>query len=65
MKLLKCIQLQNVECINRIKLNYCEHINMFESCKQPGIDKKSSHFIPEILSFREIKIQVFFFAKNF
>ena len=49
-----------------IKLNYFEHSNTFESCKQPGIDNKSSHFIPEMVSFLEIKIQVvFFFGKKF
>ena len=48
-----------------IKLNYFEHINIFESCKQPGIDNKSSNFIPEMVSFIEIKIQVFFLQKNF
>ena len=47
-----------------IKLNYFEHSNTFESCKQPGIDNKFSHFIPEMVSFIEIKIQVFF-AKKF
>ena len=26
-----------------IKLNYFEHINIFESCKQPGIDNKFSN----------------------
>ena len=26
-----------------IKLNYFEHINIFESCKQPGIDNRSSN----------------------
>ena len=43
-----------------IKLNYFEHINIIEGCKQPGIDNKSSHFIPEIVSFLEIKIQILF-----
>ena len=42
-----------------IKLNYFEHINIFESCKQPGIDNKSSNFIPEMVSCLEIKFQVF------
>ena len=47
-----------------IKLNYFEQIIIFESCKQPGIDNKSSNFIPEMVSCLEIKIQVFF-AKTF
>ena len=47
-----------------IKLNYFEHINIFESCNQPGIDNKSSNFIPEIFSCLEIKIQGVFFAKK-
>ena len=48
-----------------IKLNYFEHINILESCNQPGIDNKSSNFIPEIFSCLEIKIQgFFFFAKK-
>ena len=48
-----------------IKLNYFEHINIFESCNQPGIDNKSSHFIPEMVSYLEIKLQGFFWQKNF
>ena len=48
-----------------IKLNYFEHSNTVESCKQPGIDNKSSHFIPEMVSLLEKKIQVFFWSKNF
>ena len=47
-----------------IKLNYFEHINIFQSCYQPGIDNKSSNFIPEMVSCLEIKIQGFFFEKN-
>ena len=47
-----------------IKLNYFEHINIFQSCYQPGIDNKSSNFIPEMVSCLEIKIQGFFFAKK-
>ena len=46
-----------------IKLNYFEHINIRESCKQPGIDNKSSNFIPEMVSCLEIKIQGFFCKK--
>ena len=48
-----------------IKLNYFEHINILESCNQPGIDNKSSNFIPEMVSCLEIKIQGFFLQKNF
>ena len=40
-----------------IKLNYFEHINILESCNQPGIHNKSSDFIPEMVSCLEIKIQ--------
>ena len=48
-----------------IKLNYFEHINIPESFYQPGIDNKSSNFIPEMVSCLEIKIQGVFFAKKF
>ena len=47
-----------------IKLNYFEDINILESCKQPGIDNKSSNFIPEMVSSLEIKIQVVFFLQK-
>ena len=47
-----------------IKLNYFEHINILESCNQPGIDNKSSNFIPEIFSCLEINIQGCFFCKK-
>ena len=47
-----------------IKLNYFEHINILESCKQPGIDNKSSNFIPEMVSHLEMKIQGVFLQKN-
>ena len=50
---------------NSIKLNYFEHINILESCNQPGIDNKSNNFISEMVSCLEIKIQGFFFAKKF
>ena len=46
-----------------IKLNYFEHINILQSCNQPGIDNKSSNFIPEMVSCLEIKIQEFFCKK--
>ena len=48
-----------------IKLYYFEHINILESCNQPGIHNKSSNFIPEMVSCLEIKIQGVFFAKKF
>ena len=48
-----------------IKLHYFEHINILESCKQPGIHNKSSNFISEMVSCVEMKIQGFFyFAKK-
>ena len=40
------------------------HINILESCNQPGIDNKSSNFISEMVSCLEIKIQ-WFFCKKF
>ena len=50
---------------NSIKLNYFEHINILESCNQPGIDNKSNNFISEMVSCLEIKIQGVFFAQKF
>ena len=47
-----------------INLNYFEHISILQSCYQPGIDNKSSNFIPEMVSCLEIKIQGFFLQKN-
>ena len=47
-----------------IKLNYFEHINILESCYQPGIDNKSRNFIPEMVSCLEIKNQGVFWQKN-
>ena len=47
-----------------IKVNCFEHINILESCNQPGIDNKSSNFIPEMVSCLEIKIQGVFLQKN-
>ena len=64
MKISKHFQPQNVECINKRKLNYFEHINILESCNQPGIDNKSSNFIPEMVSCVEMKIQGFFLQTN-
>ena len=48
-----------------IKLNYFEHINILESCKQPGIHNKSSNFISEMVSCIEMKIQGFFLQNKF
>ena len=47
-----------------IKLNYFEHINILQSCYQPGSENKSSNFIPEMVSCLEIKIQGVFLQKN-
>ena len=47
-----------------IKLNYFEHINVLESCKQPGIHNKSSNLISEMVSCVEMKIQGFFCKKK-
>ena len=48
-----------------IKLNYFEHINILESCKQPGIHNKSSNFISEMVSCVEMKeYSRFFLAKK-
>ena len=47
-----------------IKLNYFEHINILESCNQPGIDNKSFYFIPEMVSCLEIKFKGFFLQKK-
>ena len=50
--------------LKSIKLNCFEHINILESCNQPGIDNKSSNFIPEMVSCLEIKLQGVFLQKN-
>ena len=47
-----------------IKLNYFKHINILESCKQPGIHNTSSNFIPEMVSSVEMKIQGVFLQKK-
>ena len=46
-----------------IKLNYFEHINILESCNQPGIDNKSSNFISEMVSCLENKNSMVFLQK--
>ena len=48
-----------------IKLNYFEHSNTFDSCKQADVDNRSSQFILEMVCFLERKIEVVFFAKIF
>ena len=53
------------EMHNSKKLNYFEHINILESCNQPGIDNKSNNFISEMVSCLEIKIQGISLQKNF
>ena len=47
-----------------IKLNYFEHVNILESCNQPGIDNKSSNFIPENIFLSWNKNSRVFFAKK-
>ena len=47
-----------------IKLNYFEHINILEICKQCGIHNKSSNFISEMVSCVEMKIQGVFLQKK-
>ena len=64
MKISKCFQPAKCGMHKSIKLNYFEHINILESCNQPGIDNKSSNFIPEMVSCLEIKIQGGFFCKK-
>ena len=48
-----------------IKLNYFKHINILESCKQPGIHNKSSNFIPDMVSCVEMKNSRVFLAKKY
>ena len=64
MKILKCFQSAKCGMHKLIKLNYFEHNNILESCKQPSIHNKSSNFIPEMVSCVEMKIQGFFLQKN-
>ena len=59
MKILKHFQPQKCGMHKSIKLNYFEHINILESCNQPGIDNKSSYFVPEMVSCLEIKFNLF------
>ena len=59
----KVLSTVKCEVHKSIKLNYFEHINILESCKQPGIHNKSSNFIPEIVSCVEMKIQGYFAKK--
>ena len=57
---------ERVKCgmYKSIKLNYFEHINLLESCKQPGIHNKSSYYISEMVACVEMKIQRFFLPKK-
>ena len=64
-EIFEALSTANCEMHNSIKLNYFEHINILESCNQPGIDNKSNNFISEMVSWLEIKIQGFFLQKNF
>ena len=63
-EIFKVLSTAKCEMYKSIKLNYIEHINILESCNQPGIHNKSSNFIPEMVSCLEIKIQGDFFAKK-
>ena len=63
-KISKCFQPQKCGTHKSIKLNYFEHINILESCRQPGIHNKSSNFISEMVSCVEMKIQGFFLQNN-
>ena len=56
--------LSNAKCRmhKSIKLNYFDHINILESCNQPGIHNKSSNFIPEMVCL-EIKFKGFIAKK--
>ena len=63
MKISKHFQPQKCGMHKLIKLNYFEHINILESCKQLGIHNKSSNFISEMVSCVEMKIQGFFCKK--
>ena len=65
MKLLKAHSTTKCGMHKSKKLNYFEQRNTFKSCKQPGIDNKSSHSISEMDSFLEIKFQVFSLQKIF
>ena len=56
--------LSTAKCGMHKSIKHFEHINILESCNQPGIDNKSSNFIPEMVSCLEIKIQGFFCKKN-
>ena len=47
-----------------IKLNHFEYINIFESCKQPGMDNKSSNSSLKWFLVLKIKIQGFFLQRN-
>ena len=63
-KISKRFKPQKCRMHKSIKLNYFEHINILESCKQPGIHNKSSNFISEMVSCVEMKIQGVFLQKK-
>ena len=64
MKLLKAHSTAKCLMHKSIKLNYFEHSNTFERCKQAGVDNRSSQFIHEMVHFLERKIE-FLLAKIF
>ena len=63
-EIFKALSTANYGMHKSIKLNYFEHINILESCNQPGIHNKSRNFIPEMVSCLEIKIEGFFLQKK-
>ena len=56
--------LSTAKCGMHNSIKHIEHINILESCNQPGIDNKSNNFISKMVSCLEIKIQGFFLQKN-
>ena len=56
MKLFKVHSTTKCGMHKSIKLNYFEHNNTFESCKQASVNNRSSHFILEMVYFLERKI---------
>ena len=64
MKIFEALSTAKCGMHKSIKLNYFEHINILESCNQPGIDNKSCYFIPEMVSCLEIKFKGFFLQKK-
>ena len=60
MKLFKAYSTTKCGMYKSIKLNYFEHSNTFESCKQAGVDNRSSQFILEMVCFLKRIIEVVF-----